>query len=161
MRARLVLCVAVLAAALAGAFAFSGGTPETTGACSCTSASGVKAGRPGCLRPATTGSNYELTPLLKPLADVKRDITVVSGLHNLIAGVGGHGYTGVALFSAVAPQRIGTSNNWIAGISVDQVAANELGAFTPALPSLAVGNPISSYYRAAARLRKGPTTFAS
>jgi Protein of unknown function (DUF1552) len=82
--------------------------------------------------PATTGSDYALTPILAPLAAVKRKVLVVSGLANAPAhpdGPGDHA-AGTAGFltcrHVVKTDGAGIRN----GTSVDQIAARALGSAT-------------------------------
>ncbi len=88
--------------------------------------------------PAETGSDYALTPILKPLEPVKDDVLVVTGLANRPAypdGPGPHvGGTGSFLTARkILPNgRIGN------GVSMDQIAARVLGKHTR-YPSLELG----------------------
>ncbi len=82
--------------------------------------------------PASTGPDYELTPILAPLADVKRKVLVLSGLANAPAhpdGPGDHA-AGTAGFltcrHVVKTDGAGIRN----GTSMDQVAASALGRAT-------------------------------
>ena len=77
--------------------------------------------------PTTTGSNYELTPILQPLANYKNKMRVISGLKanwNIAhAGAGGSFLTGVT-------QGGKTEVEILADVSIDQLLANELGKET-------------------------------
>lgn len=90
--------------------------------------------------PAATGSNYALTPILTPLAPVKSDVLVLSGIANRPAqpdGPGDHASGTGAFITARHPFKTngaGISN----GISVDQAAANVLKQWTK-FPSLELG----------------------
>lgn len=82
--------------------------------------------------PASTGPDYELTPILAPLASVKRKLLVLSGLANAPAhpdGPGDHA-AGTAGFltcrHVVKTDGAGIRN----GTSLDQVAAAALGRAT-------------------------------
>src|SRR5437016_6307960 len=78
--------------------------------------------------PADTGPNYTLTPILRPLAELKRDFTVISGLRLTHSGghVGDRTFlTGTNTRSAGARLRI----------SCDQELAQALGRATR-FPSL-------------------------
>ncbi|MGB5812857.1 MAG: DUF1552 domain-containing protein [Polyangiales bacterium] len=81
--------------------------------------------------PSQTGSNYNLTPILDPLAPVKDQILVLGGLANLPArpdGPGDHaGGTSGFLTSAHANK---SETNIQLGISMDQVIANQIGDAT-------------------------------
>lgn len=77
--------------------------------------------------PTTIGSNYELTPILQPLANYKNKMRVISGLKanwNIAhAGAGGSFLTGVT-------QGGKTEVEILADVSIDQLLANELGKET-------------------------------
>ncbi|NOT63734.1 MAG: DUF1552 domain-containing protein, partial [Acidobacteria bacterium] len=84
--------------------------------------------------PKTTGGDYALTRILKPLESLKQDMFVLSGLadHNgnaLGDGPGDHGRAGASYLSGVHCKK--TSGADIrAGISADQFAAAALGQQT-------------------------------
>ncbi|KAA0135352.1 DUF1552 domain-containing protein [Gimesia chilikensis] len=92
--------------------------------------------------PTSTGSGYEMPQSLKPLADLKSDINVISGLAQINArslgdGPGDHARCASVYLTSVHPTK--TSGADIkAGISVDQVAAQQVGHKTR-LPSLELG----------------------
>jgi hypothetical protein len=93
--------------------------------------------------PAAVGKNYPITPVLEPLAAFKDRMVVVSGLANNEARklefeiAGDHPRACSAYLTATHPKM--TSGADIrCGISVDQVAAKDLGARTQ-LPSLEIG----------------------
>lgn len=93
--------------------------------------------------PATVGSRYGITPVLEPLAAFKDRTLVVSGLANNEARklefeiAGDHPRACSAYLTATHPKM--TSGADIhCGVSVDQVAARELGRQTQ-LPSLEIG----------------------
>ncbi len=76
--------------------------------------------------PATTGSNYALTPSLRPLEPIKSEVLVVSDLHNRVAGeLPNLHLAGVASFlTAQFPNgRDGVINNHT---TVDQVIAQSV-----------------------------------
>jgi hypothetical protein len=81
--------------------------------------------------PAQTGSNFDLSPILQPLAPVKDQIIIVSGLSNTPAqpdGPGDHaGGTSGFLTSAHANK---SETDIRLGISMDQVIANQIGDAT-------------------------------
>jgi hypothetical protein len=89
--------------------------------------------------PTQTGSDYTLSPILQPLAPVKDQILVLSGLANLPArpdGPGDHaGGTSGFLTSAHANK---SETEIRLGISMDQVIANQLGGATR-IPSMQIG----------------------
>ena len=89
--------------------------------------------------PATTGAGFELSPSLRPLAGVKHQLTVLSGLAQKQAesfgdGNGDHARGCASWLNGVHPKR--TEGAGVqAGTTVDQIAARALGQFTR-LPSL-------------------------
>lgn len=91
--------------------------------------------------PAATGASWALTPILTPLAPVKDDVLVLSGLANRPArpdGPGDHASGTGAFLTASHPFKT-EGANIRNGISVDQVAANAIGAAT-LFPSLQLGS---------------------
>ena len=81
--------------------------------------------------PKGTGSNFELSPILKPLEPFRDQLVVVSGMNG---PVGGHGVAAAVYLSGVAPKRtagVDVLNN----TTMDQVIAGQIGQETP-LPSL-------------------------
>jgi hypothetical protein len=97
----------------------------------------------GCYQPAwtpkTTGSNYELSPILAGLAPVRDDVLVVSGLTNT-PGVppttgGAHAEGLGALLTC---QQYMKDNKINLGQSIDQMIADSIGSGTK-LPSLELG----------------------
>jgi len=88
--------------------------------------------------PSATGANYALTPLLQPLAAMKNDFSVISGLQNNVVydPNGAHATgTGGSLTCAHPTKSLSNLNN---GISADQVIANAYRGKTP-FASLEVG----------------------
>jgi len=93
--------------------------------------------------PAAVGNSYDITPVLEPLAAFKDRIVVLSGLANNEARklefeiAGDHPRACSAYLTATHPKM--TSGSDIrCGVSVDQIAAKELGKHTQ-LPSLEIG----------------------
>jgi hypothetical protein len=91
--------------------------------------------------PATEGTGFEYTEILKPLEQFRDRITVVSGLaHPYVAGAGGadvsaganHTRAAAVFLTGSVPQRGPQAH---LGVSADQVAAQRIGQDTP-LPSL-------------------------
>src|SRR5262249_37108158 len=78
--------------------------------------------------PAATGATYELTPILKPLAAVRNQMLVLSGLHGhwnaTHAGGSTSFLTGASGFTGELNIRIDE------GMSMDQVVAKEFGQYT-------------------------------
>lgn len=85
--------------------------------------------------PGATGSGFELPPTLQPLADVRSDLLVLSGLAHDKArangdGAGDHARAS-ATFLTAAQARKTQGTDIRVGVSVDQVAAQKLGLATP------------------------------
>ena len=76
--------------------------------------------------PATTGTGFEFTEILKPLENFRDHVNIVSGL--------AHPYVGAAavFLTGAVPERGAQAH---LGVSADQVAAKHIGQDTP-LPSL-------------------------
>ena len=93
--------------------------------------------------PATEGTAFELTPILEPLAPFRDQMIVLSGLSNkpadpLPAEGGGDHARGVSAFLTCAHPHKTEGPDIRAGISMDQIAAKELGQETQ-LASLELG----------------------
>jgi hypothetical protein len=83
--------------------------------------------------PAKTGTDYEITPILKPLEPFRDQLTIVSGLRNKTGeSPSPHAIIAGTWLSCHAPA---VSQAPHGGISCDQVAAAQIGQDT-ALPSL-------------------------
>lgn len=85
--------------------------------------------------PKTEGSGFEVTRILKPLEPFRSDLTIVSGLGNvaadpLDAGSGPHSRAAGSWLSGMRAKRT-EGGDIQAGITVDQVAARQLGTETP------------------------------
>lgn len=93
--------------------------------------------------PATEGAAFELTPMLEPLAPFRDRLLVLSGLDNkpglALPGepAGGHGRIGGSFLTGVHVKPT-EGADFQAGISIDQIAARELGRETE-LASLELG----------------------
>ena len=83
--------------------------------------------RPGYWDPPTTGHDFELSAILKPLAEYKKSMTVVSQLCDPLDG---HATTVAAWLSGVIPKRT-LAEDVHAGVTVDQVIAEHIGGDTP------------------------------
>ncbi len=83
--------------------------------------------------PKQVGSNFEITPILRPMEGFRHQLTVVSGLSNLSAvtgmGTGAHTRSGAVWLNGVTPKR--TELDVEAGKTIDQFAADKLGVDTP------------------------------
>ncbi len=90
---------------------------------------GIEMGR---WTPATLGADFELTPILEPLAPFRDRLTIVSGLNNKEAetrpgeGAGDHSRGPAAFLTGVHPKKTQGSDVQ-AGVSMDQIVARELG----------------------------------
>lgn len=94
---------------------------------------------PGQWTPAGTGRNFQLSPTLSPLADLKNDLLVLTNLWNE-GSKGGEGhYVKISGFltCTTITKTLGVDIS-CNGISMDQVAAHHAGQRTP-LPSLELG----------------------
>lgn len=89
---------------------------------------------PGSFWPKQTGTDYELTPLLRPLAPHKRDFTLFSHLDHGLKG--GHFAIHAYLTGVKAAEARGLPGG---GMSVDQRAAEFVGSRTR-FPSLTIGS---------------------
>ena len=83
--------------------------------------------RPGYWDPPTAGHDFELSAILKPLAEYKKSMTVVSQLCDPLDG---HATTVAAWLSGVIPKRT-LAEDVHAGVTVDQVIAEHIGGDTP------------------------------
>src|SRR5439155_7069184 len=91
--------------------------------------------------PATTGTNFEFTPILKPLEPFREQTLVLSGLMDYNAnalgdGGGDHARASASFLTGAHPRESGS--DILAGVSADQIAAQEIGHETR-LPSLELG----------------------
>jgi hypothetical protein len=87
------------------------------------------------LFPAQTGADYQPTPYLEPLMELKNDFSVISGLqHAEQNGANGHTSEMTWLTSAKHPGLAGFKNT----VSIDQLIAERIGTQTR-FPSLVLG----------------------
>jgi Protein of unknown function (DUF1552) len=85
--------------------------------------------------PAQSGTDYEMSPILKPLEPFREHLTIVSGLRNAPAeSPEPHGYIERTWLSCVAPWDAGVTGEE-AGVTADQFAVRYIGQDTR-LPSL-------------------------
>jgi hypothetical protein len=89
--------------------------------------------RPGYWTPKKIGADFELSPILEPLADFRDELTVVS---ELCDPVDGHAVTVAAWLSGSIPKRT-VAEDVYAGITIDQMIARKIGGET-VFPSLEV-----------------------
>ena len=92
--------------------------------------------------PTTYDADFALPTILQPLAPVRRQLTVITGLVNHQAdalgdGGGDHARAGASFLTGTHPKKTGGSDIY-AGISADQVAAQQIGSKTR-LASIEVG----------------------
>ena len=99
--------------------------------------------------PATAGTDYTLPSILEPLAAHRRDFSVITGLANRMGdelgdGGGAHARASASFLTGVHPRKTAGADIK-AGISVDQIAANQIGDQT----RLAIGvrNPPAGFSR--------------
>jgi hypothetical protein len=83
--------------------------------------------RPGFWEPASIGSSFELAPIMKPLEKFQDHMTIVSQLCDPLDG---HATTVAAWLSGAIPKRT-LAENVHAGVTVDQVIADQIGQDTP------------------------------
>ena len=87
--------------------------------------------RPGFWTPATVGSNFEFTPILKPVEKFRDHVTVLSELCDPLDG---HATTVSAWLSGAIPKRT-EAEDFACGTTIDQVLARKIGQSSP-FPSL-------------------------
>jgi len=95
-----------------------------------------------CWTPEKEGMDFELPPTLEPLAPVKDQIAVLSGLAQDAAkahgdGAGDHARSAAAFLTGAHPHKTSGEDIHL-GVSMDQVAAKQIGDATR-LPSLELG----------------------
>lgn len=85
--------------------------------------------------PRATGTGWEMTPALTPLAPIKSEITLVTGLDRaFVPGTGVHAQCGSCWLTSSPPTQT-LDGGFPTNTSLDQMIARQLGAETP-LPSL-------------------------
>lgn len=85
--------------------------------------------------PKATGAAWELTPALAPLARIKSDITLVTGLDRaFVPGTGVHAQCGSCWLTSSPPTQT-LDGGFPTHLTLDQLIARRIGAETP-LPSL-------------------------
>jgi len=94
---------------------------------------------PHAWTPTGAGSDFELSPILQPLRNVKDKILVLTQLMNAATDTGdGHYVKTAAFLTGTTITRTTGSDLRCGAISMDQVAAQHIGNLTP-LPSLELG----------------------
>jgi hypothetical protein len=86
--------------------------------------------------PATTGTGFEFTPILKPLEPFKESLLLVTNLTRSHPGsqVGDHAVSAAGFLTGVWPKRT-EAEDVLANTSIDQIVAQQIGQDTP-LPSI-------------------------
>jgi len=85
--------------------------------------------------PTRTGADWELPPALTPLAKVKSDVTLITGLdRQFVPGTGVHAQCGSCWLTSSPPEQT-LDGGFPTNTSLDQLIAREIGGDT-ALPSL-------------------------
>ncbi len=85
--------------------------------------------------PKATGADWELTPALEPLAKLRKEITICSGLdRKFVGGTGVHAQCGACWLTSSPPSET-LDGGFPTNITLDQIIARNLGGDT-ALPSL-------------------------
>jgi hypothetical protein len=86
--------------------------------------------------PKTAGANFELSPILRPLARYQDSLVVVSNLTRAHPGVveGDHAISAAGWLSGVLAKRT-QAEDVVAGTTIDQIVARQIGQETP-FPSL-------------------------
>lgn len=85
--------------------------------------------------PKVTGAEWELTPALEPLANLRQDISIVSGLdRTFVGGTGVHAQCGACWLTSSPPTET-LDGGFPTNTTLDQVIARQIGGET-ALPSI-------------------------
>jgi hypothetical protein len=91
--------------------------------------------RPSHWTPATTGVDFEFSPILKPIESFRDRIVVVSNLDRPLQGT--HAVSTGTWLTGSAPKRT-EAEDFVAGTSLDQIIAGAIGGDT-VFPSLEIG----------------------
>ncbi len=85
--------------------------------------------------PQSTGPGWELTPSLQPLAAVRSEVTLITGLdRTFVPGTGVHAQCGSCWLTSAPPDQT-LDGGFPTHTSLDQILARQIGGDTP-LPSL-------------------------
>lgn len=100
---------------------------------------------PKAWTPTSTGADYDLPTCLEPLATVKNEVLVLTGLDKAKSHEGdGHYAKDANFLTGLHVNKTDGRDISAGGISMDQLAAQQLGSQTP-LPSLELGvDPVDS-----------------
>ena len=121
--------------------------------------------RPGFWTPKTTGAGFEISPILKPLEAFKDSLVVVSNCDRPNGGT--HAVSTATWLTGSSPKRT-EAEDFLAGISLDQVVAQKIGGNT-VFPSIEISTEDQAGYIGACDVGyscaymstiawKGPTT---
>jgi hypothetical protein len=121
--------------------------------------------RPGFWTPKTTGAGFEISPILKPLEAFKDSLVVVSNCDRPNGGT--HAVSTATWLTGSSPKRT-EAEDFLAGISLDQVIAQKIGGNT-VFPSIEISTEDQAGYIGACDVGyscaymstiawKGPTT---
>ena len=91
--------------------------------------------RPSHWTPATTGLNFEFSPILKPIEAFRDQVVVVSNIDRPLQGT--HAVSTGTWLTGCAPKRT-EAEDFVAGTSLDQIIAGKIGGDT-VFPSLEIG----------------------
>jgi hypothetical protein len=91
--------------------------------------------RPSHWTPATTGANFEFSPILKPIESFRDHVTVVSNIDRPLQGT--HAVSTGTYLTGCAPKRT-EAEDFVAGTSLDQIIAGKIAGDT-VFPSLEIG----------------------
>jgi hypothetical protein len=98
--------------------------------------------RPGFWTPKTVGAGFEFSPILKPLESLRDSLVVVSGLDRPSGGT--HAVSTATWLTGSSPKRT-EAEDFLAGISLDQVIAGKIGRDT-VFPSLEISTEDQAGY---------------
>jgi len=91
--------------------------------------------RPSHWTPATTGLNFDFSPILKPIESFRDHVTVVSNIDRPLQGT--HAVSTGTYLTGCAPKRT-EAEDFVAGTSLDQIIAGKIAGDT-VFPSLEIG----------------------
>lgn len=87
--------------------------------------------------PKTTGGDFELSPIMQPLAPFRERLLALSGLNAPVSVIGPHSRAATAFLTGTPPKTT-SGGAGLAAISIDQQVAANFGRYTQ-LPSLELG----------------------